>query len=200
MITTELFFGLITYYFIMFMTPGPNNAMLAISGIKFGFKKTIPHMIGIPLGHSVQIIAVCLGLGTLFQKFPEIQQILKFIGCIYLFFLAFKMFGSFNFTEEDDTKGRPMKIYEALLFQFLNPKAWVVALTVVTVFYPREESLIEATLFVSLSAPLICFFSVTTWAGFGSSIRMFISNHKIKKFVEILMALLLIFTAVFMLI
>ena len=117
-----------------------------------------------------------------------------------MFFLAFKMFGSFNFTEEDDTKGRPMKIYEALLFQFLNPKAWVVALTVVTVFYPSEENLIEATLFVSLSAPLICFFSVTTWAGFGSSIRIFISNHKIKKFIEILMALLLIFTAVFMLI
>ena len=97
MITTELFFGLITYYFIMFMTPGPNNAMLAISGIKFGFKRSIPHMIGIPIGHTVQIITVCLGLGTLFQKFPEIQFVLKFVGCGYLFYLAFKMFGSFNF-------------------------------------------------------------------------------------------------------
>ena len=72
MITTELFFGLITYYFIMFMTPGPNNAMLAISGIKFGFKRSMPHMIGIPIGHTVQIITVCLGLGTLFQKFPMV--------------------------------------------------------------------------------------------------------------------------------
>ena len=199
MITTELFFGLITYYFIMFMTPGPNNAMLAISGIKFGFKRSMPHMIGIPIGHTVQIITVCLGLGTLFQKFPEIQFILKFVGCGYLFYLAFKMFGSFNFKEQKD-KGRPMKIYEALLFQFLNPKAWVVALTVVTVFFPNEENFIKATLFVSLSAPLMCFFSVITWAGFGSSIRVFISNKKIKKFIEVLMALLLVVTAIFMLI
>jgi len=200
MITAELFFGLITYYFIMFMTPGPNNAMLAISGIKFGFKQTIPHMTGIPIGHSFQIIAACLGLGTFFQKFPEIQYILKFIGCGYLFFLAYKMFGSFNFKVQDDTKGRPMKIYEAIIFQFLNPKAWIVALTVVTVFFPNEENFIKATLFVSLSAPLICFFSVITWAGFGSSINIFISNNKIKKFIEILMALLLIVTAIFILI
>ena len=87
-----------------------------------------------------------------------------------------------------------------LLFQFLNPKAWIVALTVVTVFFPNEENFIKATLFVSLSAPLMCFFSVITWAGFGSSIRVFISNKKIKKFIEVLMALLLAVTAVFMLI
>ncbi len=199
MITTELFFGLITYYFIMFMTPGPNNAMLAISGIKFGFKRSVPHMIGIPIGHTIQIVSVCLGLGTLFQKFPEIQFILKFIGCGYLLYLAFKIFGSFNFIEQNNNKGRPMKIYEALLFQFFNPKAWVVALTVVTVFFPNEENFIKATLFVSLSAPLICFFSVTTWAGFGSTIRTFISNEKIKKFIEIVMSLLLALTAIFML-
>ena len=93
-----------------------------------------------------------------------------------------------------------MKIYEALLFQFLNPKAWVVAFTVVTVFFPNEENFIKATLFVSLSAPLICFFSVTTWAGFGSSIRVFISNEKLRKFIEICMSLLLAVTAIFMLI
>ncbi|OUV87536.1 MAG: lysine transporter LysE [Pelagibacteraceae bacterium TMED136] len=200
MISTELFVGLITYYFIMFMTPGPNNAMLAISGIKFGFKKTIPHMIGIPIGHFVQIISVCFGLGVLFQKFPEIQYILKFLGCAYLFYLSYKMFGSFSFQEQDSSSGRPMKIYEALLFQFLNPKAWIVALTVVTVFFPIEENFIKATLFVSLSAPLMCIFSVITWAGFGYSIRTFISNNKIKKFFEVMMAILLVITAVYILI
>ena len=200
MISTELFVGLITYYFIMFMTPGPNNAMLAISGIKFGFKKTIPHMIGIPIGHFVQIISVCFGLGVLFQKFPEIQYILKFLGCAYLFYLSYKMFGSFSFQEQDSSSGRPMKIYEALLFQFLNPKAWIVALTVVTVFFPIEENFIKATLFVSLSAPLMCIFSVITWAGFGYSIRTFISNNKIKKFFEVMMAIPLVITAVYILI
>ena len=141
------------------MTPGPNNAMLAISGIKFGFKRSVPHMIGIPIGHSIQIITVCLGLGTLFQKFPEIQFILKFVGCGYLFYLAFKMFGSFNFKEQND-KGRPMKIYEALLFQFLNPKAWVVALTVVTVFFPNEENFIKGNFIcISICTINVFFFS-----------------------------------------
>lgn len=200
MITTELFVGLLTYYFVMFMTPGPNNAMLALSGIKFGFRKTIPHMIGIPLGHTTQILLVCFGLGTIFQQFPEVQQLLKFIGCAYLFYLAYKMIGSLNFKAQNNSSGRPMKIYEALLFQFLNPKAWVVALTVVTVFFPNSENFIKGTLFVSLSAPLMCFFSVVTWAGFGHSIRLFIKNEKIKKFIEILMAVLLIFTALFILI
>lgn len=200
MITTELFVGLLTYYFVMFMTPGPNNAMLALSGIKFGFRKTIPHMIGIPLGHTTQILLVCFGLGTIFQQFPEVQQLLKFIGCTYLFYLAYKMIGSLNFKAQNNSSGRPMKIYEALLFQFLNPKAWVVALTVVTVFFPNGENFIKGTLFVSLSAPLMCFFSVVTWAGFGHSIRLFIKNEKIKKFIEILMAVLLILTALFILI
>ena len=199
MINFELILALASFYTVMFITPGPNNAMLAISGIKFGFKRSMPHMIGIPIGHTVQIIAVCLGLGTLFQKFPEIQFIFKFAGCGYLIYLSFKMFGSFNFKSQKN-RGRPMKIYEALLFQFLNPKAWIVALTVVTVFFPNEENFIKATLFVSLSAPLMCFFSVITWAGFGSSIRVFISNKKIKKFIEVLMALLLLVTAIFMLI
>jgi len=199
MITPELFLGLITFYFVMFFTPGPNNIMLTISGIKFGFKKTIPHMIGIPLGHTVQIISVALGLGVIFQRYPEIQNILKFIGCGYLIFLAYKMFGSLNIENKNENKGRPMKLYEAILFQFLNPKAWVVALTVVTVFFPREENFIKAILFVSLTAPLICIFSALTWAGFGSTIRIFISNNKIKKFIEVLMSLLLIITAIFIL-
>jgi len=200
MITTELFFGLVTFYFIMFMTPGPNNIMLTLSGIKFGFKKTIPHMIGIPIGHSIQIISVSLGLGTLFQQFPHIQQILKIIGCMYLFYLSYKMIGSLNIKEQNNSSGRPMKIYEASLFQFLNPKAWVVALTVVSVFFTNQENLIVAILFLALTAPLICSLSVVTWAGFGSSIRIFISNKKIKKFIEILMAVLLSITALFILI
>jgi threonine/homoserine/homoserine lactone efflux protein len=199
MITPELFLGLITFYFVMFFTPGPNNVMLTISGIKFGFKKTIPHMIGIPIGHTIQIISVSLGLGVIFQKYPEVQNILKYIGCGYLFFLAYKMFGSLNIQNKNENTGRPMKLYEASLFQFLNPKAWVVALTVVTVFFPREENFITAMLFVSLTAPLICSFSVMTWAGFGSTIRIFISNNKIKKFIEVLMSVLLIITAIFIL-
>ena len=77
-------------------TPGPNNAMLTASGIKFGFKKTLPHLFGIPFGHVIQITLVCFGLGTLFQKFPSIQFYLKWICFAYLIFLGWKILGSFS--------------------------------------------------------------------------------------------------------
>ena len=79
MIDLKLFLALIAFYFVMFITPGPNNAMLTASGLKFGFKKTLPHMIGIPFGHMIQISLVCLGLGKIFQVYPIIQDVLKYI-------------------------------------------------------------------------------------------------------------------------
>jgi len=194
MIELKLFFALISYYFVMFVTPGPNNAMLTASGIKFGFKKTLPHLIGIPFGHLIQIVLVCLGLGSIFQKYPSIQTYLKWICFLYLLYLGWKILGSFS-TNEKET-GRPLKLYEAALFQFINPKAWVVALTAATAFFPSEESFFIATSFVAITAPFICFPSICLWALFGSSIKKVIKNRKIKKIVEYLLAVLLVVTAI----
>ena len=121
MIEFKLFFALISYYFVMFATPGPNNAMLTASGIKFGFKRTLPHAFGIPLGHVIQITLVCFGLGTLFQKYPFIQFYLKWLCFFYLLYLGWKIFGSLS--DSNKESGRPLKFYEAALFQFINPKA-----------------------------------------------------------------------------
>jgi len=96
MIEFKLFFALVSYYFVMFATPGPNNAMLTASGIKFGFKKTLPHMVGIPFGHVIQITLVCFGLGSLFQRYPNIQFYLKWLCFIYLLYLGWKIIGSFS--------------------------------------------------------------------------------------------------------
>ena len=197
MIELKLFFALISYYFVMFVTPGPNNAMLTASGIKFGFKKTIPHLIGIPFGHTIQITLVCFGLGNLFQKYPLIQNYLKWLCFIYLLYLGWKIIGSFS--EHKKESGRPLKLYEAALFQFMNPKAWVVALTASTAFFPINENFYLATIFVALTAPLICFPSICLWALFGSSIKMLIRNAKIKKIIEYFLAVLLIITAIIIL-
>ena len=198
MIETKLFFALTSYYFVMFATPGPNNAMLTASGIKFGFKRTLPHLFGIPFGHVIQITLVCLGLGSLFQKYPIIQSYLKWICFIYLIYLSWKILGSFSNNNKET--GRPLKFYEAALFQFINPKAWVVALTAATAFFPSDESFIIATAFVTITAPFICFPSICIWAIFGSSIKSLISNSKIKKIVEYLLAVLLVVTAVIIII
>ena len=96
MITFSLWSALIVYYFIMFATPGPNNAMLTASGIKFGYIKTLPHLIGIPLGHFFQITLVSYGLGNIFLKFPTLQFYMKILCFIYLVYLSWKMLGSFS--------------------------------------------------------------------------------------------------------
>ena len=194
MIELKLFFALASYYFVMFATPGPNNAMLTASGIKFGFKRTLPHAFGIPFGHIVQITLVCFGLGTIFQKNPLIQFYLKWLCFFYLLFLGWKILGSLSNTEKET--GRPLKFYEAALFQFINPKAWVVALTAATAFFPSGENFIIATIFVAGTAPFVCFPSIILWVIFGSSIKLIIKNTKIKKIIEYLLALLLVITAV----
>ena len=198
MIDIKLLIALISYYFVMFATPGPNNAMLTASGIKFGFKRTLPHLIGIPCGHMVQITLVCLGLGKVFQIYPYIQEVLKYVCAAYLLYLGYKIIGSFSEHKKDSS--RPLKLYEAALFQFVNPKAWTVAIMVASGFFPKEEILIIAILFSTLTAAIVCFPSICLWALFGSSIRLMIKNTKIKKIVEFLLAFLLLLTAIIIII
>ena len=198
MITFSLWSALIIYYFIMFATPGPNNAMLTASGIKFGYIKTLPHLIGIPLGHFLQIILVSYGLGNVFLKFPTLQFYMKILCFIYLVYLSWKMLGSFSVIKKES--GRPLRFYEASLFQFINPKAWSIALTVAAGFFPSEENFFIGILFVTLTAAIVCFPSICLWALFGEGLRKFVKNVKSKKIIEYILALLLVLSGVFILI
>ena len=166
MIDVNLFFALVSFYFVMYVTPGPNNAMVLTSGIKFGFSKTIPHMSGITIGHVFQTIVVCLGLGKIFQMFPEIQDILKIICALYLLYLGYKIIGSFSKIKNDGS--RPLKFYEASLFQLVNPKAWTISTMVASGFLPKDERLIISISFISITALIICPLSISVWAAFGS--------------------------------
>jgi threonine/homoserine/homoserine lactone efflux protein len=197
MITYSLWSALIIYYFIMFATPGPNNAMLTASGMKFGYLRTLPHIIGIPLGHFIQITLVCYGLGNVFIKFPQIQFYMKFLCFVYLLYLSWKMLGSISVTKKET--GRPLKFYEASLFQFINPKAWTVAIAAVSGFFPSDENFFVATMFLAITAPFVCIPSISLWALFGNSLRIFVSNTKTKKIIECILALLLVFTGIFIL-
>jgi len=198
MINFELILALASFYTVMFITPGPNNAMLTASGIKFGFKRTIPHLIGIPTGHIFQIALMCLGLGKIFQTYPSIQEYLKYICAAYLLYLGYKIIGSFK--NINNEKSRPLKLYEASLFQIVNPKAWTIASSAAVGFFPRDENLILAVLFMSLMGFIVCLPSITVWALFGSSIKTIIKNNYVKKIVEYFMALLLFLTSVYIII
>ena len=198
MINFALFSALSAFYFTMFITPGPNNAMLTASGMKFGFIRTLPHLIGIPLGHIFQIGLVCFGLANLFLIYPKIQMYMKIVCFLYLLYLSWKMIGSFSLEKKES--GRPLRLYEASLFQFINPKAWSIAIAVASGFFPTEENIFIGVGFVTFTAAIICFPSISLWALFGSGLRTFINNEKTKKKTEYFLALLLILTGLFILI
>ena len=194
MVDTNLIFALISFYFVMYVTPGPNNAMVLASGLKFGFLKSIPHMTGITIGHVTQLILVCLGLGKIFQIFPELQNILKVLCAIYLIYLGYKIIGSFSKIKDDDS--RPLKFYEAALFQIVNPKAWTISSMAASGFLPKDGNLILSILFISCIALIICPISISPWAAFGSGIKNLVKNNKIKVIIEFFLAFLLLITAI----
>ena len=198
MINFTLISALSIFYFTLFITPGPNNAMLTTSGLKFGFFKTLPHLIGIPLGHILQIGLTCFGLANLFILYPQIQFFMKILCFLYLIYLGWKMIGSFNLVKKES--GRPLKLYEASLFQFINPKAWSIAVTVASGFFPTDENIFIGVAFVTITAAVICFPTISLWALFGSALRKFINNNKVKKLTEYFLALLLFLTGLFILI
>ena len=145
----DLLFALISFYFVMYVTPGPNNAMVLASGLKFGFLKSIPHMTGITVGHVTQLVLVCLGLGKIFQIFPELQNILKILCAMYLVYLGYKIIGSFSKIKDDGS--RPLKFYEAALFQIVNPKAWTISSMAASSFLPKDGNLFFSIIFFSLT-------------------------------------------------
>ena len=194
MIDFNSIFALITFYFVMYVTPGPNNAMVLASGLKFGFLKSIPHMTGITVGHVTQLILVCLGLGKIFQVFPELQNILKIICAIYLIYLGYKIIGSFNKIKDDDS--RPLKFYEAALFQIVNPKAWTISSMAASGFLSKDGNLLISILFIASVALIICPISISPWAAFGSSIKNLVKSNKIKVIIEFFLAFLLLITAI----
>ena len=194
MIDVEILIALISFYFVMYVTPGPNNAMVLASGLKFGFIKTIPHMTGITIGHVLQLVLVCLGLGKIFQIFPHLQNILKILCALYLLYLGYKIIGSFSKIKEDDS--RPLNFHEASLFQLINPKAWTISSMAASGFLPKDGDLFFSIFLIGIVALIICPLSISPWAAFGSAIRNMVKNNKIKALIEYFLAILLLITAI----
>ena len=197
MIDYNIFIALVIYYFVMYITPGPNNAMVITSGLKFGFMKSMPHISGITIGHIIQLIIVCLGLGQIFIIFPEIQKILKVICAIYILYLGYKILDSINYIKKDGA--RPLKFYEAALFQIVNPKAWTISSMAVSGFLPKDGNLVTSVLIMTSTALVICPISISPWAAFGSSIRNLVKTNKVKRYIEYFLSILLLITAILIL-
>lgn len=188
--SADTLFALVLFAFATSITPGPNNMMLFASGVNFGFRRTIPHMLGIGAGFLSLLLGVGLGLGALLSAYPPAFIALKVAGGIYLLWIAWKI-GSSRSMGEGDAKARPMTFLGAAAFQWVNPKAWVMAITAMAV-YPNPEQYALTVAIVALVFAAVNVPSVSTWAGFGSALREWLSVPVRLKWFNITMAVLLV--------
>lgn len=181
--------GLALFAFVSSITPGPNNMMLLASGANFGLRRTVPHMLGIAIGFSVMIVLLGLGLVTLFDLYPVAHTVLKAVAVVYMLWLAGKIAHASAPRAEGDA-GRPLTFLQAAAFQWVNPKAWAMALTALTAYAPGHT--LTAVAFVAVVFGAINLPTVSTWALIGREMRRFLTNPRRLVIFNWTMAALLI--------
>jgi threonine/homoserine/homoserine lactone efflux protein len=186
----ELFTTLIAFAFVSSITPGPNNLMLMSSGANFGFKRTIPHMFGVGLGFVFMLILVGVGLMQLFDAYPLSHQILKVLSVIYLVYLAFKIATAAEPQSDIQSSATPMTFLQAVAFQWINPKAWAVALSAVSIYAPARD--FKSVLLVGVIFGTVSLTTISTWTVLGQQLRHLLTDHQKLRIFNITMAALLL--------
>ncbi len=191
--TYPLFLPIISFAIATAFSPGPNNLMLLSSGLTFGYRKTLSHIWGIVIGFPLMVMAVGLGVGTVFELFPKLYDILKILGMIYLLWMAWKIANSSGrFSDEGFSKKEPLSFLEALLFQWLNPKAWMMAITSTTSFTNSTENLLIQIFIIAFIYLIVGLGSTSFWALGGLFLQKIISNEHTLKWFNISMAVLIV--------
>jgi threonine/homoserine/homoserine lactone efflux protein len=189
--TYDLFIALFIFGGIAAFTPGPNNTLLMASGINFGFRRTIPLILGVCLGFPLMIACVGLGLGKIFDIYPILYQILKYAGAGYMVWLAWKIATSRPSLEGQTDVGSPMTFLQAAGFQWINPKAWVMAVTslsaytVAAHYYAGVAAVVGTFVLMGVT-------SATTWALFGVGLKHILNDVRYFKIINIALALALV--------
>ena len=176
------------------ITPGPNNVMLLASGANFGFRRTLPHMVGIEIGFISLLTAVGFGLGALLASFPAFHLALKFAGGLYLVYLAWKIATSSKMAQAA-SQVRPLAFHKAALFQWVNPKAWVLAVSAMAI-YTRPDMILLSTVVVIVCFALAGIIAAPTWIGFGSALRGLLGEPRRLRWFNVSMGALLVLTLV----
>ena len=187
--TAELLSALIAYAFVTSATPGPNNVMLLASGVNFGFRRSIPHMLGIGIGFSVMVILVGLGLAGVFVAWPPAHAILQTVSAGYMLWLAWKIAQTAP-PDGQAASGRPLNFLQAAAFQWVNPKAWVMALGAVTLYAPGQE--LPAILWVAAVFAMVNLPTVSLWTALGVGLTGLLSRPRHLRRFNRVMALLLV--------
>ena len=192
--TLELFLALIAFAFASSITPGPNNLMLMASGANFGFRRTLPHMLGISLGHAFMVTLVGLGLAQVFDTYPATRMALQVASTLYLLYLAWKIANAAP-PRPGEAQGKPFTFLQAAAFQWVNPKAWYMAIYAITNFTPAGGGLAPALLVAGVFA-MTNFPSITIWATIGTQVKRLLDRPRLLRLFNTAMALLLVLTLV----
>jgi threonine/homoserine/homoserine lactone efflux protein len=172
------------------ITPGPNNIMLASSGLTFGFRRTVPHLLGVNLGFTLMILLVGAGLGAVFKSIPVMYTLLKYAGAAYLLYLAWKTANAGEM-QEGSQRARPFTFLQAAAFQWVNPKAWVMAVGVAAAYIPASGFFTNLVV-GSLVCGLVNLPSISVWVAFGTALRKVLHRPAAVRAFNIGMALLLV--------
>ena len=182
--------ALALFTFVSSITPGPNNIMLMTSGLNFGFARTVPHVLGVSLGFTLMVALVGIGLTALFVQVPALLLVMKWAGAAYLVVLAVKIARS-GPPKPGGARGRPLTFLQAAAFQWVNPKAWIMAVTACATYVvaerPTASVLLIAAVFGLVGLPCI-----VAWVGFGSSLRRVLSQPGMLRLFNYTMAALLV--------
>jgi len=182
------------FWFVAAYTPGPNNIVASYSGFNFGIKKTIPHILGTTLGFTSLVFFLTVGLINIFKLFPIIQIIIRYLGTLFLLYLAYKI--SFSQISTETKKENHVKFIETFLFQYLNPKGVMVGIVVVSSYVELGENYINYATQVILLALAFSGSSITAWTFIGKFLRKFATNEKFIKYFNYVMSVLLLLSII----
>ncbi|MAS09442.1 LysE family translocator [Salinisphaera sp.] len=181
--------ALFGFAFVTTATPGPNNLMLMASGANFGFRRTLPHMLGIVAGLTLLTLLAGAGLMALFEASPALRTALRIASVAYLLWLACKVATAAPLSESSSA-GRPMTFLQAVAFQWVNPKAWAIGLSAIAIYAPGRSLLAVAT--VAAVFAVVCFPAISIWAWLGTVVRRWLSSAGRRRLFNIAMAALLV--------
>lgn len=173
------------------ITPGPNNIMIMASGVNFGVRKSLPHYLGICLGFPVMVAVIGLGFGFVFDRYPVIHQVIKIIGIVYLLYLSWLIANSAP-KSLDAAKSKPILFWQAVLFQWVNPKAWIMATGAVAAYTTAASDIYAQVLVISLVFLLVSFPCIGSWLFFGVFLKRFLKKRSHQQTFNICMATLLV--------
>jgi threonine/homoserine/homoserine lactone efflux protein len=189
----DLLLPLCAFAAVTSITPGPNNTMILASGLNYGLVRSLPHLFGICCGFSFLIFATGMGLHAVFEQFPMLQLILKYVGAIYLLWLAWKLAHAAPMNADQAGLSKPMSFFGAAAFQWINPKAWVMALSALTTYLPQGFHVLDVAQLCGVFG-VIGTFCVGSWAMFGVAMRRVLQNPRSVRIFNVVMALLLVAT------